>query len=146
MTESAIDALAAARALLEAAKSVPMTPNVLVNRTEMLALLDQADAGVARPATEAVATPEDEREAIIARAHAQAEEILEQARADARERVGDAEVVRAADAEAEALRLESHTWVDAHLAEFETGLQRTLEQIETLRDRLAARSRPDDEA
>ena len=119
-----------------------MPPNALVNRAELLALLDRADATVAAPAAHAEQVDlAAEREEVLAEARAEADAIVEQARLQARELASEAEVVRAADAEAEALRLESHTWVDGHLAEFEIGLQRTLEQIETLRDRLAERSR-----
>lgn len=145
MTVPATEALAAARALVEGAKAVPWTSNVLVNRAELLALLARADAAPAEPEPAAdTADLEAEREAVLASAREEADAILAQAREEAGALTSESEVVRAADAEAEALRLESHAWVDAHLAEFETGLQRTLEQVETLRDRLAARSRTDD--
>lgn len=132
------EALAAIRQLVEQAKSVPMTSNVLVSKADLLQLIARAEADVSAPA--ATAPPAEDVD-VITDARAEAERIIAEAREQAAELTGESEVVKAADAEADALRLESHTWVDNHLADFETGLHRALEQVETLRDRLAARSR-----
>lgn len=143
MSSTVNEALAAIRQVVEQAKGVPMTSNVMVSRAELLGLLERAeaaDAGVGTPTH----TSSAEAEALLADARAEAERIIAEAREEAAALVRESEVVQAADAEAEALRLESHTWVDGHLAEFETGLHRTIEQVETLRDRLAARSGGDD--
>ncbi|WP_282005897.1 hypothetical protein [Propioniciclava sinopodophylli] len=134
-------ALAAMRHIVEQAKGVPMTSNVMVSRAELLGLLDRAEAA----ASVTAADPEkDEAAATLADARTEAERIVAEARENAAALVGESEIAQAAEAEAEALRLESHTWVDNHLAEFEAGLQRAIEQVETLRDRLASRSRGDD--
>lgn len=142
MTTTPNQSLAAIRQLVEQAKGVPMTSNVMVSRAELLGLLDRAEAAASDVV---VADPvQAEAETVLADARAEADRILAEAREEAAGLVRESEVAQAADAEAEALRLESHTWVDNHLAEFETGLQRTIEQVETLRDRLAARSRDTD--
>ncbi|TBT84323.1 hypothetical protein ET989_09255 [Propioniciclava sinopodophylli] len=135
------EALAAIRHIVEQAKGVPMTSNVMVSRAELLGLIARAEAA----ASVTAADPEmGEAAATLADARTEAERIVAEAREEAVALVGESEVAQAAEAEAEALRLESHTWVDNHLAEFETGLQRAIEQVETLRDRLASRSQGDD--
>ncbi len=131
MTGAAGEALAALRALVEQAKGVPMTSNVMVSRTELLALIDRVDAAAPDEASQAGAS--------------EADRIVAEAQERAGELVGESEVARAADEEARALKLEADTWVDGRLAELETGLHRTLEQIETMRERLHQRSRLDDD-
>ncbi len=142
MTGAAGEALAALRALVEQAKGVPMTSNVMVSRTELLALIDRVDAAAPDEASQAGASEADE---VVAQARAEADRIVAEAQERAGELVGESEVARAADEEARALKLEADTWVDGRLAELETGLHRTLEQIETMRERLHQRSRLDDD-
>ena len=50
----------------------------------------------------------------------------------------------AALADVEALRREADAYVDARIASFEAGLQKTMSQVRTMRDRLATRSALDD--
>ena len=142
MTGAAGEALAALRALVEQAKGVPMTSNVMVSRTELLALIDRVDAAAPDEASQAGASEADE---VVAQARAEADRIVAEAQERAGELVGESEVARAADEEARALKLEADTWVDGRLAELETGLHRTLEQIENMRERLHQRSRLDDD-
>jgi hypothetical protein len=47
-------------------------------------------------------------------------------------------------ADVEALRREADSYVDARIASFEAGLQKTMSQVRTMRDRLATRSALDD--
>ena len=142
MSTTLNEALAAIRRLVEQAKGGPMSSNVKVSRTALLSLVEQAEQAASAAV---VAATSSEVETILAEARAEAERVVAQAREEAAGLVRESDIVHGAEAEAEALRLESQTWVDNHLAEFETGLQRTLEQVETLRDRLAARSRDDDD-
>ena len=114
--------------------------HTITRAQEILAATDR----ITTAAATATATADTAaRAATLADARTEAERIVAEAREEAAALVGESEVAQAAEAEAEALRLESHTWVDNHLAEFETGLQRAIEQVETLRDRLASRSRGD---
>lgn len=142
MTGTAAEALAAVRALVDQAKGVPMSSNIRVSRTELLSLLDEADAAVSAP--DAV-SPVAEA-SVLDEARAEADRIIAEARARAEELASESEVARAARAEATAFKHEADTWVDGRLAELETGLHRTLEQIETMRERLHQRSRVDDDA
>ncbi len=142
MTGTAAEALAAVRALVDQAKGVPMSSNIRVSRTELLSLLDEADAAVSAP--DAV-SPVAEA-SVLDEARAEADRIIAEARARAEELASESEVARAAQAEATAFKHEADTWVDGRLAELETGLHRTLEQIETMRERLHQRSRVDDDA
>jgi cell division septum initiation protein DivIVA len=153
MNSTVNEALAAIRQLVEQAKGVPMSSNVKVPRAELLGLIQRAEAAASTvvPTEPTPAGPDrvpeaEQADAILADARAEADRILAQGREEAAGLVQESEITRAANEEAEALRLESQTWVDNHLAEFEAGLQRTLEQVETLRERLAARSRDDDPA
>lgn len=137
-----MEALAALRSLVEQAKGVPMTSNVMVSRAELLALLDQADAAVGQ-----VGEPEASGDGtVLADARAEADRIVADARQQADALVAESEVARAAETEAQAFKHEADTWVDGRLSELETGLHRTLEQIETMRERLHQRSRLDDGA
>ena len=47
-------------------------------------------------------------------------------------------------ADVDALRREADAYVDARIASFEAGLQKTMSQVRTMRDRLATRSALDD--
>ncbi|MBB1493896.1 hypothetical protein J4N02_10095 [Propioniciclava sp. MC1595] len=141
MSADATEALSAIRSLVEQAKGVPMTSNVLVPRAEVLELLDRAESAVAAQG----AVPAAEAEAILEQARAEAEGIVAEARGRAEGLVSETEVSRAAEEEALAFKHEADTWVDGRLSELETGLHRTLEQIETMRERLHQRSRIDDE-
>lgn len=136
------EALGALRALVEQAKGVPMTSNVMVSRADLLSLLDQADAAVGL----AGGAPESEDDQAVGDARAEADRIVAEAQDRADSLVAESEVVRAAETEAQAFKHEADTWVDGRLSELEAGLQRTLEQIETMRERLHQRSRLDDDA
>lgn len=146
MTHPAAEPLAAARALVEGAKGGPLGSGLKLNRDELLGLIDRATAALSEPTPQPSAPTDAEEDPALVDARAEADRVLAEARERADALVADSEVVRAARDEARALKLESDTWVDNHLAEFETGLNRTLELIETLRDRLASRSRDADAA
>lgn len=141
MNESVHDHLAAARAVLQGAKSIPLSSNVAVNRDALFEALDAVEASLGAEASEG----DGERDAILAQARAEADRIVAQARERADALVGEDGVRARAAGEADALKSEADTWVDGRLAEFETGLHRTLEQIATLRGRLADRTPERDE-
>lgn len=143
MTGDAVEALAAIRALVEQAKGVPMTQNAIVSRAELLSLVDRAQAAVGSLAEEPV--QDGPSNALVDDAQAEADRILADAKERAGQLVASSEVVTAAQAEATAFKHEADTWVDSRLSELETGLNRTLEQIETMRDRLHQRSRIEDD-
>jgi cell division septum initiation protein DivIVA len=141
-----LDALAAA---VESARAMPMSSSVLVNRAELLDLVDQARdvlpsqlsqaddvlaaAGAARTAAQADA------DAIVEAAHARAAELVEEhpIANGARERA--AQIVADAEAEAVRLRRDADDYCDRRLADFEVDLSKLLGQVQAGRTRLAER-------
>jgi len=139
--------------LVEDAKAMPMSASCLVNRREVLALLDEARRALPVAfgrASEVLGdragvVAEGRQEAERLRAHALAEQaalvtrtsVHEKARAEA------ARVLAEAGAQAEAMRLEVEEYVDAKLANFEVVLSKTLEAVRRGRDRLHGESELD---
>lgn len=146
--------LARLRTLVVEARNVPMSASCMVNRAEVLSLIDGIVAGL----------PEDlERsrtvisEQFTAHAHAreQAVEIIEAARNEAKEIASVSGVAREAneyalatrtqaEEEARQIRIEADMYVDGRLAEFEASLQKTSSQVVQMREQLARRSKLDD--
>ncbi|MCL1838250.1 MAG: hypothetical protein FWG47_02905 [Propionibacteriaceae bacterium] len=136
--------------LVENAKSVPMSASCMVNRKETLQILEQAreafkiDIGEAQRVTEnSLATLE--------RAQKEAEQIIKAAEDKATYLSNQTEVVSQATqraeaiemqamAESDALKRETDTYIDQRIASFEAALQNTINQIQTMRSRLADRS------
>lgn len=154
MVEQTNAVLRQLRNLVEGAKAVPMSASCMVNRAELLALVDQAvrtldaDLGEAQRVTatslETLERAQDEAAQIIASAEEKAHflagqtPVMEQARKKA------AQLEAKALADAAALRKEADAYVDARIASFEAGLHKTMSQVRTMRERLASRSALDD--
>jgi hypothetical protein len=95
-----------------------------------------------------------ERESVIQDAYQEADRIIEIAKAEARALVAQEAVYKEALIEADALRkaldeelsrkrLELDDYVDAKLAAFEANLVKTLNQIQTIRERTTVRLHPE---
>lgn len=153
MPDATMERLARLRAEVEEARAVPMSASCMVNRADMLASIDEIVGGL--PAELSAARKIlDEQYEITHQAREQALEILEAARAEAKEIAGMSETVRLANEEADAIRAkaradaesitrEADLFVDSRFAEFEASLQRTATQLQTMRTRLAERSHLD---
>ncbi len=136
-------------ALVEGARSMPMSASCVVNRGQVLDLLDEVRALL----PQALARADDvlgNREDIVAEAREEAAGVLEQANARAHELVGEHEVYRAAvaeadavradaDAEAARMRRETDDYVDAKLANFEVALHKTIAAVQKGRDKIRGR-------
>ncbi len=143
------DALDQVSVLVEQARAVPMSASCVVNREEVLGLLDDARAVLPSALARADRVLR-ERESLMARAAEQAEEVVAQARVE-QSRLVEATAVftraqteadrmlSAARAEAEAMRLQTEDYVDAKLASFEVVLAKTLAAVERGRTRLSGR-------
>ena len=138
--------LAELREMIETARMMPMSSSVLINRTESLALVEDALAMV----------PEEmrrsrwmlkEREDFLAQTQRDADEIMDSARAQVERMVERTEIARDArrdaekivlDAEADSRRLrhETEDYIDARLEAFEALLGRTLAAVARGRERL----------
>ena len=144
-----LDILEDLAALVENARSVPLSANVKVDRDQALALVDELrDAlptQVAR-ADEVLASARD----TLDDAHRQAEEIVASARARAIELVQKeqvvvqaqsraAEIVAEAERRAAALRTDADAYCDGRLADFQQDLDALSSQVRAGRDKLADR-------
>ena len=141
------------RAVLHEARSMPMSSSAVVNRAELLSLVDRLEKACEvemREAREVLGT----RDHIVADARQEAEQILHEARLEQDRLVSDTEVYRsaqrraeeqlaAARSEADALHREADEYVDGKLAGFEISMQRILETVQRGRQRLAGRSELD---
>jgi cell division septum initiation protein DivIVA len=141
------------RAVLQEARSMPMSASAVVNRAEILGLLDGLEMACELEMDEAREVL-SARDHVIADARQEAEQILHEARLEQDRLVSDTEVFRSAQrraeeelagarAEADALRREADEYVDGKLAGFEISMQRILDTVQRGRQRLAGRSELD---
>ncbi len=135
------------------AKSMPLSASVLVNKEEVLELLQAALAELPEEIKQARWVVKD-REELLAKGRRDAEVLLERARQEQGRLISEQEVVQGAQDEAERIvaeaqeqarqmRLEAEDYVDAKLAQYEIALERTrgeidrsLAQVQRGRDKL----------
>ncbi|MBO9520142.1 MAG: hypothetical protein J7518_01290 [Nocardioidaceae bacterium] len=142
-----IDArLAQLRAAVDAARSVPMSASVMINKSEFTDLLNLLEDAINATLQDA-STVMGERDAVVASGQTAAEEILRAAEAERDKLVSDTDVYRLAQAraaeiedearrEAEGLKAETDEYVEAKLANFELTLEKTLDLVRKGRARL----------
>ena len=129
---------------------MPMSASAVVNRAELLALLDELGGALDAAFSDASRVVAD-RDSVVDDGRKEAERILEDARSERESIVSDTEVYRVAKREADELltaahresaelRKETDDYVDAKLANFEITLERTTEAVKRGRERLAGRS------
>lgn len=136
-------------ASVEQARAVPMSASALVNRDEVLGLLDDVRAQLPAALDDAQRLLRD-RDAHLARAREQAEQILADAAAErdrlvdgsavmaaARERAAD--LHRAAQQESQRLLTQADDYVDTKLRSFEAALDEIGQQVARGRAHLAER-------
>ena len=138
------------------ARPMPLSASVMVNRDELLELVEEALGRLPVELREARWLLK-EREEFLAKAQREADDILDAARVQAERMVQRTEVVRTAqhtarslvdEAEAEARRLrhEAEDYCDQKLAQFEIVLDRTIKTVQAGRSRLSVAVVPDDDA
>jgi len=129
---------------------MPMSASAVINRSEVLELVDGLEKALDAALVEARAVLAD-RDAVVDEGRRQADQILAEARSEREAIMSDTEVYRVAKreadalfeqarSEAEALRRETDEYVDAKLANFEITLERTTEAVKRGRERLAGRT------
>ena len=134
--------------LVQEAKSMPLSSSVLVNRDEILELIEAARNELPEEIKQARWVVKD-REELLAKARKDGEAMVGLARQERARLVSEEEVVRAAKAEAESilsageerarqLRLEAEDYVDAKLAQFEITIQRLQELLTQAHETLGA--------
>ncbi|MCX3058936.1 cell division initiation protein [Streptomyces beihaiensis] len=128
------------------ARSMPMSASCVVNRAELLAMLEdvrQALPGSLAQAQELIGG----REQMVEQARAEAERIIETAHSERGSLIADTEIARHAQAEAdrilaearreaEEVRAEADDYVDSKLANFEVVLNKTLGSVGRGREKL----------
>jgi cell division septum initiation protein DivIVA len=133
--------------LVEAARSMPMSASCVVNRADVLGLLDDLRDRLPEAMGEAREVLE-ERSAVLEEGEREAEALLQAARLERARLLEETDVLRAARAEsdlvlaeaadeAERMRAEVDDYVDAKLAHFEIVLTGTLEAVGRGRAKLA---------
>ena len=146
--------LAELRRVVEQARSMPMSASAVVNRGEVLELIDQLTGAVETAFTDSQQVLAD-RESVVDEGRRTAEQIVADAHNEREKIISDTDVYRVAKreadqivdkarSEAEELRKETDDYVDAKLANFEITLERTTEAVKRGRERLAGRSAFDD--
>jgi cell division septum initiation protein DivIVA len=140
-------------ALIENARAMPMSASCVVNRAEVLEHLDEVRELLPSELAEADRVLSDKR-AVIAEGQAEAEQLLEAARAERARMVSRTEVMReatkdaaalveAARADAERMRREIDDYVDGKLANFEVVLHKTMAAVAKGRAKISGRTELD---
>ncbi|MFF1906661.1 ATP synthase F0 subunit B [Kitasatospora sp. NPDC058218] len=123
-------------AAVENARSMPMSASCVVNRAELVGLLQDLRAALPAELAQAQSVMAD-HEQVVAGAEAEADRIIQGAHAERGSLISDTEVVRRAQAEADRIlaearaevetkRAEADDYVDSKLANFEVVLTKTL--------------------
>jgi regulator of protease activity HflC (stomatin/prohibitin superfamily) len=138
------------RGLILNARAMPMSASCVINRSEVLAAIDDVIENLPDEIAYAQRVI-DTSASKVAEGEAEAGRILAEAREHAASLAQHSEVVRVAeqvavqvrseaDQEAAALRREIDEFIDARMASFESVLHKTASQVRTARARLAERS------
>jgi hypothetical protein len=139
---------------IRSARNMPLSSSALVDRKEVLDLIELLKRSIPEEIARARAVIRD-RDEVIERARTQAERVLERAQTEREQLLGRTEIVQAASreadrmvAEAEAvsrrIKAEAESYVEGKLATFEVVLQKTLAAVERGRARLGGRLEQDD--
>ncbi|MCL4291674.1 MAG: hypothetical protein KJ056_01390 [Acidimicrobiia bacterium] len=134
------------RDIVESSRSMPMSSSVLVNRDDVLDLLEMTLDGLPEELRRARWLLK-EREEFLGQARRDAEEIVESGRIQVQRMVERTEMMREArrraekvtsdaEAQARALRHEAEDYIDQKLAAFEVVLDRVMQQVQKGRERL----------
>ena len=133
--------------MVREAKSMPLSSSALLNRDEVLELIENLKASLPDEIKQARWVVKD-REELLAKARRDAEAMVEQARAEQlrlasheavmqRAKEESERIVQDADEDARRLRLEAEDYVDAKLAQLEGTLQKILEDTIASNDALS---------
>lgn len=131
------------------ARSMPMSASCVVNRAELLAMLEEVRAALPGSLAQAQELLGG-REQMVEQARAEAERIIESAHAQRGSLISDTEVARQsqdeadrilaeARREAEEIRAEADDYVDSKLANFEVVLTKTIGSVDRGREKLLGR-------
>ncbi|MDG9719360.1 cell division initiation protein [Streptomyces sp. DH24] len=133
-------------ASVSSARSMPMSASCVVNRAELLSMLEEVRAALPGSLAQAQELIGD-REQMVAQARQEAEHIIESAHAERNSLIAGTEIARRSQAEAdrilaearkeaEEIRAEADDYVDSKLANFEVVLTKTLGSVGRGREKL----------
>ena len=139
---------------IKSARTMPLSSSALVDRKEVLDLIELLKRSIPEEIARARAVIRD-RDEVVERARTQAERVLERAQTEREQQLSKTEIVQAASreadrmvAEAEAvsrrIKAEAESYVEGKLATFEVVLQKTLAAVERGRARLGGRLEQDE--
>lgn len=131
------------------ARSMPMSASCVVNRAELLAMLDEVSAALPDSLSQARELLTD-REQMVQEARTEANRIIESAHAERGSLVSDTQIARQSQDEAERIiaearreadeiRAEADDYVDSKLANFEVVLTKTIGSVDRGREKLLGR-------
>jgi regulator of protease activity HflC (stomatin/prohibitin superfamily) len=151
-TEGVDGVLDALEQAVTGARSMPMSSSVIVNRAELLALVDQVRQALPEQLTQADeviadadaarAQARDQADALLAAAVERAAGLVEQDALVVAAKERAARVLVEAQAEAADLRRDADDYCDRRLADFEIDLGKVLSQVQAGRAKLADRLTP----
>ncbi|MFC5721170.1 cell division initiation protein [Streptomyces gamaensis] len=132
------------------ARSMPMSASCVLNRADLLAMLEEVRTALPAQLASARELIGD-REQVVAEAREEAERIIDAARAHRGSLISDTEIARSAREEAGRIldqarreaaevRAEADDYVDAKLANFEVVLTKTIGSVERGREKLLGRA------
>lgn len=147
--QTAQERLERLRDVITSARSMPMSASCVVNRAEVLTLIDELAEHLPREIAAAQEVIDDARSK-VSEGEQQADRIVADARERAEQLAGESEQVRLARERAEAivaeaeqeaaeLRREVESYIDSRMAGFESVLAKTSSQVRIARRRLAER-------
>ncbi|MFG3119086.1 cell division initiation protein [Streptomyces sp. NPDC048197] len=136
-------------ATVAGARSMPMSASCVVNRAELLAMLEEVRAALPGSLAQAQELLGG-REQMVEEARAEAERIIESAHAHRGSLVSDTEIARQSQEEADRIlaeatreaaeiRAEADDYVDSKLANFEVVLTKTIGSVDRGREKLLGR-------
>ncbi|MFG3494627.1 ATP synthase F0 subunit B [Streptomyces sp. NPDC047928] len=136
-------------AVVENARSMPMSASCVVNRAELLSLLEEVRQALPDSLAEAQELIGGRRQ-LVEQARHEAERIIEAAHAERGSLISDTQVARqsqeeadrilaVARQEAEEIRAEADEYVDSKLANFEVVLTKTIGSVDRGREKLLGR-------
>ncbi|MGW6553108.1 cell division initiation protein [Streptomyces sp. NPDC055051] len=136
-------------ATVQGARSMPMSASCVVNRADLLALLDEVRDALPNSLAQAQELIGG-REQMVEQARQEAERIIEAAHAERGTIVSDTQIARQsqeeadrilseARREAEEVRAEADEYVDSKLANFEVVLNKTIGSVDRGREKLLGR-------
>jgi hypothetical protein len=141
-------------AVIENARAMPMSASCMVNRADVLAMIDEIRELLPEELRYAEMLLAD-RQSVIADGRAEAEKIIESAKAERDKLVSQTAVARQAGSHADevrqqavhdaaTLRKEVDEYVDTKLANFEVVLEKTLTAVQRGREKLRGRQDVDE--